>query len=225
MRIDIVSAVPDLMKSPIETSIIGRAIKSGLITVFLHNLHDYTHDKYKTIDDHAYGGQPGMVLKPAPIFECFEKLTSERTYDDIIFMTPDGMTFQQSLANQLSLKQNLIILAGHYKGVDQRVRDTWITKEISIGDYVLTGGELPALVVADAIIRLIPGAISDGESALNDSFQDNLLDGPVYTRPAVYKGLKVPDVLISGNHKNILQYQQEQSLAKTKERRPDLLKK
>lgn len=225
MRIDIVSAVPDLMKSPIETSIIGRAIKSGLITVFLHNLHDYTHDKYKTIDDHAYGGQPGMVLKPAPIFECFEKLTSERTYDDIIFMTPDGMTFQQSLANQLSLKQNLIILAGHYKGVDQRVRDTWITKEISIGDYVLTGGELPALVVTDAIIRLIPGAISDGESALNDSFQDNLLDGPVYTRPAVYKGLKVPDVLISGNHKNILQYQHEQSLAKTKERRPDLLKK
>lgn len=225
MRIDIVSAVPDLMKSPIETSIIGRAIKSGLITVFLHNLHDFAHDKYKTIDDHAYGGQPGMVLKPAPIFECFEKLTSERTYDDIIFMTPDGMTFQQSLANQLSLKQNLIILAGHYKGVDQRVRDTWITKEISIGDYVLTGGELPALVVTDAIIRLIPGAISDGESALNDSFQDDLLDGPVYTRPAEYKGLKVPDVLISGNHKNILQYQQEQSLAKTKERRPDLLKK
>lgn len=225
MRIDIVSAVPDLMKSPIESSIIGRAFKSGLVKIFLHNLHDYTHDKYKTIDDHAYGGQPGMVLKPAPIFECFEKLTSERSYDEIIFLSPDGATFNQSMANELSLKQNLILLAGHYKGVDQRVRDVWITKEISIGDYVLTGGELPALVVVDAIIRLIPGAINDGESALNDSFQDDLLDGPVYTRPAEYKGLKVPDVLISGNHKNILQYQKEQSLAKTKERRPDLLKK
>lgn len=224
IRIDILTGIPGLLESPLNHSIIGRSVRSGLADIRIHNLHDYTHDKYRTIDDYAFGGQPGMVLKPEPIFECLDQLTSERHYDEIIFMTPDGVTFNQSAANELSMKQNLIFIAGHYKGVDQRVRDHWVTREISIGDYVLTGGELPALVVIDGLIRLIPGALGDSESALNDSFQTPLLDAPVYTRPASYRGMNVPDVLRSGDHKKIQDWQTQQSLKKTAERRPDLLK-
>lgn len=223
MRIDIVSAVPKLLDSPLQHSIIKRAVEKKLVEIHVHNLHDYTHDKYKTVDDYAFGGQAGMILKPEPFFECLDKLTSERKYDEIIFMTPDGEQFNQKTANQLSLKTNIILLAGHYKGVDQRVRDFWVTREISVGDYVLTGGELPALIVTDAIIRLLPGAIGDTESALSDSFQVDLLEGPLYTRPAIYRNLKVPDILISGNHKKIDEWQFKESLEKTKKRRPDLL--
>lgn len=223
MRIDIVSAVPKLLDSPLQHSIIKRAVEKKLVEIHIHNLHDYTHDKYKTVDDYAFGGQPGMILKPEPFFECLDKLTSERKYDEIIFMTPDGEQFNQKTANQLSLNANIILLAGHYKGVDQRVRDYWVTREISVGDYVLTGGELPALIVTDAIVRLLPGAIGDTESALSDSFQVDMLEGPLYTRPAVYRDLKVPDILTSGNHKKIDEWQFNESLEKTKKRRPDLL--
>ncbi|MBN8706717.1 MAG: tRNA (guanosine(37)-N1)-methyltransferase TrmD [Bacteroidetes bacterium] len=223
LRFDVLSAIPALMTSPLQFSILKRAISNNLVDVKLHNLHDYTHDRYKTIDDYAFGGQAGMVLKPEPIFECLDKLSAEQPYDEIIFMTPDGVRFTQQIANELSLKKNIAIIAGHYKGIDQRVRDHWVSREISIGDYVVTGGELPALILIDAVTRLLPGALGDSESALTDSFQTHLLDSPVYTRPSVYRNMPVPDVLRSGDHKKIEEWQQEQAIQKTKQRRPDLL--
>jgi tRNA (guanine37-N1)-methyltransferase len=223
MRIDIVSGLPKLLESPLNESIIKRAREKGLVHVHIHDLRDYTHDKHRTIDDTPYGGGAGMILKPEPIFECIELLKQDITYDEIIFLTPAGKTFNQRIANELSLKSNLLLLCGHYKGVDERVRDALITHEISIGDYVLTGGELPALVLVDAVVRLLPGAISDGESLLTDSFQSNRLDSPDYTRPPEYRGMKVPDVLLSGNHTEIEKWREEMSLKRTRERRRDLL--
>ena len=225
MRIDIISAVPALLDGPLNHSIVKRAIDKEQVEIHVHDLRDYTEDKHKKIDDYPYGGEPGMVLTPQPIFSCIEKLQSERDYDEIIFTAPDGEVFEQGDANALSLKQNIIILCGHYKGVDQRIRDELITKEFSIGDYVLSGGELPAMVITDAIVRLLPGVLGDVGSALNDSFQDGLLEGPVYTRPAEFKGLKVPDVLLSGDHKKVDEWKQKQSLKRTKERRKDLYEK
>ena len=225
MRIDIISAVPALLESPLNHSIVKRAIDKELVEIFVHDLRDYTEDKHNKIDDYPYGGEPGMVLTPQPIFSCIEHLQSERDYDELIFTAPDGNMFEQAEANALSLKQNIIILCGHYKGVDQRVRDELITKEYSIGDYVLSVGEIPALVITDAIIRLLPGVLGDAGSALNDSFQDGLLEGPVYTRPAEFKGLKVPDVLRSGDHNKVAEWKQKQSEKRTKERRSDLYQK
>lgn len=223
MRIDIITVLPELLESPFNTSILKRAQDKGLVEVVVHNLRDYSTNKQKSVDDYAFGGGAGMVMQIQPIADCIEKLKTERTYDEIIYMTPDGETMKQGMVNTLSLKENFIILAGHYKGVDQRVRDLFITKEISIGDFVLTGGELPAAILADAIIRLIPGVISDETSALTDSFQDNLLAPPVYTRPEEYRGLKVPDILLSGDHKKIEAWREEEALKRTEERRPDLL--
>ncbi|HEY9082176.1 MAG TPA: tRNA (guanosine(37)-N1)-methyltransferase TrmD [Vicingaceae bacterium] len=223
MRIDIITVLPELLESPFGASILKRAQEKGLVEVVVHNLRDYSTNKQKSVDDYAFGGGAGMVLQIQPIADCIEKLKAERRYDEIIYMTPDGETFNQKTANQLSLYKNLIILAGHYKGIDERLRELYITKEISIGDYVLTGGELPAAIVCDAIIRLVPGVISDETSALTDSFQDGLLSPPVYTRPEDYKGIKVPDVLLSGDHKKIEQWREEQAYKRTKERRPDLL--
>lgn len=225
MRIDIISAVPALLESPLNHSIVKRAIDKKLVEIHVHDLRDYTEDKHNKIDDYPYGGEPGMVLTPQPIFSCIEQLQSERDYDELIFTAPDGEVFEQSHANQLSLKKNIVILCGHYKGVDQRVRDELITKEFSIGDYVLSGGEIPALAITDAVVRLLPGVLGDAESALNDSFQDNLLEAPVYTRPAEFKGLKVPDILLSGNHQKVEDWKHEQSVKRTKERRKDLYKK
>ncbi len=225
LRIDILSGVPDLLTSPLETSIVGRAQDKKLVEIHVHDLRDYTTDKHGKIDDYPYGGGAGMVMTAQPIFDCIEKLTGERDYDEIIFTAPDGDTFEQQDANELSIKQNLIFLCGHYKGVDQRVRDELITKEYSIGDYVLSGGELPALVMTDAIVRLLPGVLGDAESALNDSFQDDLLEAPVYTRPAEFRGKSVPDVLLSGDHKKIEEWRLETSKKRTKEKRPDLYKK
>ena len=222
LRIDILSAVPDLLKSPLEYSIIGRARQNNLVHIEVHDLRDYSTDRHKKVDDYPYGGGAGMVLTPQPIFDCIEKLTSERVYDEIIFTAPDGEVFEQKHANELSIKQNLMILCGHYKGVDQRVRDELITREFSIGDYVLSGGELPAMVMADAITRLLPGVLGDAESALTDSFQDDLLEAPVYTRPATFKGLEVPEVLRSGDHKKVDQWRFDTALERTKQRRPDL---
>jgi len=212
------------LESPLNTSILKRAQDKGLVELMVHNLRDYSTNKQKSVDDYAFGGGAGMVMQIQPIADCIEKLLAERTYDEIIYMTPDGETMKQGMVNTLSLKENLIILAGHYKGVDQRVRDLFITKEISIGDFVLTGGELPAVLLADAIIRLIPGVIGDETSALTDSFQDNLLAPPVYTRPEEYRGLKVPEILLSGDHKKIEAWREEQALQRTQERRSDLLK-
>jgi tRNA (guanine37-N1)-methyltransferase len=223
MRIDIISVAPELIKSPFEYSIIKRAIDKGFVEVHFHNLRDYALNKYGQIDDTPFGGGAGMVLMIEPIDKCISKLMTERRYDEVIFMTPDAPVLNQSTANTLSLKENILILTGHYKGVDQRVRDKFITKEISIGDYVLSGGEIAAAVLCDAIIRLIPGVLGDETSALSDSFQDNLLAPPVYTRPREYKGLSVPDVLLSGNFKNIDVWRNEQAYQKTKELRPDLL--
>lgn len=226
MRIDIISGVPAMLEQgPLHHSIVQRAKEKGLVEIHVHDLRDYTEDKHKKIDDYPYGGEPGMVLSPQPIFSCIEKLTGEREYDEIIFTAADGEVFDQNEANTLSLKKNLLILCGHYKGVDQRVRDALITKEYTIGDYVLSGGELPAMVIADAIIRLLPGALGDAGSALNDSFQDGLLEAPVYTRPATFKGLDVPEVLRSGDHKKIESWKREQSVQRTKERRKDLYEK
>lgn len=225
MRIDIISGVPDLLHSPLDHSIVGRARNDGHVDIHVHDLRDYSEDKHLKIDDYPYGGGAGMVLSPQPIFSCIEKLKNEREYDEIIFTAPGGVTFEQSHANRLSIKKNIIILCGHYKGVDQRVRDQLITAEFSIGDYVLSGGELPALVMTDAIVRLIPGVLGDAESALSDSFQNELLEGPIYTRPAEFRGLKVPDILRSGDHKKIEQWRMDQSIKQTKERRPDLYKK
>lgn len=223
MRIDIITVLPELLKSPFEASILKRAIASKLVEVHFHNLRDYTSDNYKTVDDTQFGGGAGMVMLIEPIDKCITKLKSERDYSEVIYMTPDGETLNQSIANQLSLKENLIILCGHYKGVDQRVRDMFITKEISIGDYVLSGGELGAAVLCDAVIRLIPGVLGDETSALTDSFQDNLLAPPIYTRPREYKGHKVPELLFSGNFPKIEKWREEQAFERTKERRPDLL--
>lgn len=223
MRIDIITVVPDILKSPFEASIMKRSIEKGLVEVHLHNLRDYTTDNHKTVDDYQFGGGAGMVMMIGPIDKCISDLQSQRAYDEVIYMTPDGETLNQSISNQLSLKGNLIILCGHYKGVDQRVRDHFITKEISVGDYVLSGGELGALILCDAIIRLIPGVLGNETSALTDSFQDNLLAPPIYTRPADYKGWTVPEVLTSGNFPKIETWREEQAYQRTKELRPDLL--
>lgn len=223
MRIDIISAIPDLMESYINGSIIKIARSKGLVEIILHNLHDYALDKYKHIDDTPFGGGAGMIIKCQPLFDCIEKLQSERKYDEIIYMSADGEKLNQSMSNELSLKENIIIIAGHYKGIDQRVRDYFVSKEVSLGDFVLSGGELPALVLADSIIRIIPGVIGDAESALEDSFQNGLLEAPQYTRPADFRGMLVPPVLLSGNHAEIKKWRDEMSLEKTKSRRPDLL--
>lgn len=222
MRIDLISAVPDLLRSPLDHSIVKRARDGGYLEVNVHNLRDYTHDRHQKVDDTSYGGGAGMVMQAPPIFECIESLQRERTYDRVIFTSPDGKPFKQEDANRLSMEGNLLILCGHYKGVDQRVRDVLITDEYSIGDYVLSGGELPALVIVDAIARLIPGVLGDAESALEDSFMDGLLGYPVYSRPEEYRGLRVPEVLTSGHHKKIKEWRFQQSLERTRERRPDL---
>jgi tRNA (guanine37-N1)-methyltransferase len=223
MRIDIITVLPDLLRSPFEASILKRAQDKGIVEVHLHNLRDYSTNKHKNVDDYQFGGGAGMVMAIEPIDKCISKLKEEREYDEVIYMSPDGETLNQGMANKMSLLQNIIILCGHYKGVDQRVRDQFITKEISIGDFVLSGGELAAAVVADSIIRLIPGVLSNETSALTDSFQDNLLAPPVYTRPAEYKGWKVPDVLLSGHQANIDKWREDMAYEHTKTRRPDLL--
>lgn len=223
MRIDIITVLPELLRSPFEASILKRAIDKGLVEVYIHNLRDYSTNKHKNVDDYQFGGGAGMVMSIEPIDACITKLKSERDYDEVIYMSPDGETLNQGIANRMSLLKNIIMLCGHYKGVDQRVRDHFITREISIGDYVLSGGELAAAVVADSIIRLIPGVLSNETSALTDSFQDNLLSPPIYTRPAEYKGWKVPDVLLSGNFAHIDKWREDQALEHTKNRRPDLL--
>lgn len=225
MRIDIISAVPQLLESPLNHSIVGRARESDLIDIHIHDLRDYSEDKHQKVDDYPYGGGAGMVLTPQPIFSCIEHLKSQREYDEIIFTAPGGNLFEQKDANALSITQNLMFLCGHYKGVDQRVRDELITRECSIGNYVLSGGELPALVMTDAIVRLLPGVLGDAESALTDSFQNDLLEGPVYTRPAEFKGMKVPSVLRSGDHQKVEKWRFEQSLERTKQVRPDMYKK
>ena len=223
MRIDIITVLPELLKSPFDASILKRAIEAGLVEVHFHNLRDYTKGSYKAVDDTQFGGGAGMVMLIEPIDKCITKLQSERNYDEIIYMTPDGERLNQSIANQTSLKENIIILCGHYKGVDQRVRDKFITREISIGDYVLSGGELGAAVICDSVIRLIPGVLGNETSALTDSFQDNLLAPPIYTRPREYDGMKVPEVLFSGNFAEIEKWREEQAYQRTLERRPDLL--
>ncbi|MEL6653190.1 MAG: tRNA (guanosine(37)-N1)-methyltransferase TrmD [Bacteroidota bacterium] len=225
MRIDIISCVPRLLESPLSHSILQRAQDKGLLTVNVHDLRDYATNKHKQVDDYPYGGGAGMVLMVEPVANCIRTLQEERSYEEVIFMTPDGERFDQPMANALSLQNNLIILAGHYKGLDQRARDLFITKEISIGDFVLSGGELPALVVTDALGRLLPGVLGDESSALFDSFQDDLLEAPLYTRPADFEGHQVPDVLRSGNFPKIDAWREEQALQKTQDRRPDLLEK
>lgn len=225
LRIDILSGVPELLESPLNHSIVGRARKKGVVEIHIHNLRDYTEDKHNKIDDTPYGGGAGMVLTAQPVFSCIEKLLTEREYDEIIFTAPDGIPFEQKHANELSIKKNIIILCGHYKGVDQRVREALITREFSIGDYVLSGGELPALVMTDALVRLLPGALGDAESALTDSFQNELLEAPVYTKPAEFRGLKVPDVLRSGDHQKVEEWKQQQAIERTRKLRPDLYKK
>jgi len=224
MLIDIVTAHPAMFESVLKTSIIRIAQEKHIVRIRLHNLHDFAEDKYKHIDDTPYGGGAGMIIKCEPVFKCIEKLAEERHYDEIIYMTADGEKLNQKIANEISMKKNIIILAGHYKGIDQRIRDSLITKEISIGDYVLSGGELPAMVLIDSIIRLVPGVLGNAESALEDSFQSGLLEPPYYTKPADFRGMKVPEILTSGNHKEISKWREEQSLLKTQERRPDLLK-
>lgn len=223
MRIDIITVVPDLLKSPFEASILKRAIEKDLVQIYFHNLREYTTSNYKQIDDYQYGGGAGMVMLVEPIDKCISKLKSERDYDEIIYLTPDGDVLNQNMANSLSLKGNLIMLCGHYKGVDQRVREMFVTKEISIGDYVLSGGELAAAVLCDSIIRLIPGVLGNETSALTDAFQDNLLSPPIYTRPANYKGHEVPEILLSGHQQKIDNWRDEKALERTKARRPDLL--
>jgi len=224
LRIDLITAFPDMCNTVINTSIMRIAREKQLVDIKIHNLHDYADNKFKHIDDKPFGGTAGMIIKCQPVFDCIEELKSEREYDEIIYMTADGEPLKQTISNELSLKKNIIILAGHYKGIDQRIRDVLITREISIGDYVLSGGELPALVLADSIVRLLPGAISDAESALEDSFMDGLLEAPNYTRPADFRGYKVPEVLLSGNHKKIQEWKEEQAIEKTKNKRPDLLR-
>ena len=224
MRIDIITVLPEMMEGFLNESILARAQKKGLAEIHLHHLRDYSTDKWRRVDDYPYGGFAGMVMQCEPIDRCISALKAERTYDEVIFTSPDGEQFDPHLANDLSLKGNLIILCGHYKGIDQRIRDHLITREISIGDYVLTGGELAAAVMADAIVRLVPGVISDEQSALSDCFQDDMLAAPIYTRPANYKGWQVPDILLSGNEAKIKNWEMEQSLERTRRLRPDLLK-
>jgi tRNA (guanine37-N1)-methyltransferase len=223
MRFDIISVLPDLLVSPFAHSILQRAQKKGIAEIVVHNLRDYATNKQKSVDDYPYGGGSGMVMSIDPFARCIEALKAERVYDEVIFMSPDGETFNQTIANELSGKGNIMILCGHYKGIDQRIRDLFVTREISIGDYVLSGGELPAAVLVDAIVRLIPGVLNDETSALSDSFQGELLDAPVYTRPADWRGHKVPDVLLSGHEAKINEWRHEQALIRTQNRRPDLL--
>ena len=224
MRIDIITVLPELLHSPLNHSIIKRAQDKGLVELVVHNLRDYSADeRHRRVDDYAFGFGAGMVMQIEPIFRVIEQLKSERTYDEVIFMTPDGEQFSQPMANQLSLVENIIILCGHYKGIDHRVRDHLITREITIGDYVLTGGELPAAIIVDAVVRLIPGAMGDEQSALSDSFQDNLLAPPVYTRPAEFNGWSVPEILLSGNERKIAEWEHEQAVERTKRLRPHLL--
>lgn len=224
IRIDIISVIPDLMKSFFEYSICKRAQKNNLVEIYLHDLHDFSSKKHRQVDDYPFGGGAGMVLSPEPLAKAIEQLLSEREYDEVIFFTPDGETLTQSMVNGLATQSNLLFICGHYKGIDERIREKYVTKEISIGDYVLSGGELAASVTADAIVRLIPGAIGDETSALTDSFQDGLLSAPVYTRPANFMDMQVPDVLLSGHDKKISEWRFEQALQRTKIRRPDLLK-
>lgn len=223
MRIDIISVLPELMESPFRTSILKRAVDKGLVEVHFHQLRDWSINKHRQIDDEPYGGGAGMVMMIEPLDKCISELKSQRDYDEIIYLTPDGETLNQKISNSLSIKNNLIFLCGHYKGIDQRVRDLHITKEISIGDFVLTGGELAACVLADSIIRLVPGVLNDEQSALTDSFQDDLLSPPIYTRPESYKGLDVPKILLSGNFAKIEEWRHEEALRITEEKRPDLL--
>ncbi len=224
MRIDILTVVPELLNSPLNESILKRAQQSGLAQIVVHDIRDYTEDKHRTTDDYPFGGEAGMVMKVEPIFKLIEHLQSERHYDEIIYTSPDGVTYNQQEANRLSTMENIIILCGHYKGIDYRIREHLITREISIGDYVLTGGELAACVIADSVVRVVPGAIGDEASALSDSFQDNLLAPPVYTRPAEFRGWRVPDVLLSGNFAAIDQWKEDQAWERTKRLRPDLIK-
>ena len=223
MRIDVVTGLPRILTSPLSESIIKRAQEKKLVEIIVHDLREFTADKHRTIDDTPYGGGAGMILKAEPVFACIETLRQQRHYDEVIYLTADGERLTQRIANELSLKTNLLLLCGHYKGVDERIRQALVTREISIGDYVLTGGEIPALVLMDALIRLIPGVMSDGESLLTDSFQGDLLGAPQYTRPAEFRGMKVPDVLLSGNHHEIAAWREEQALKRTQERRNDLI--
>lgn len=223
MRIDILTVMPEMLDSPLNCSILKRAQDKGLVEIVVHNLRDYSLNKHRKVDDYPFGGEAGMVMQIEPVDRCISALQQQRTYDDIIFTTPDGEQFSQPIANQLSLAENLMILCGHYKGIDYRIREHFVTRELSIGDYVLTGGEIPAAVIADAVVRLIPGAIGDEQSALSDSFQDNLLAPPVYTRPAEYRGWRVPDVLLSGNQAKIDEWKHTQSIERTMRLRPDLL--
>lgn len=223
MRIDVVTGFPKLLYSPLHESILKRAQEKGLVTIVVHDLRAYAVDKHKTIDDTPYGGGAGMILKPEPVFACIERLQAERMYDEVIYLTADGERLTQKIANELSLKTNLLLLCGHYKGIDERIREALVTREISIGDYVLTGGELPALVLIDAVVRLIPGVIGDGESLLTDSFQQGMLDAPYYTRPEEFRGMRVPQVLLSGNHHEIAAWRAEQQRKRTLERRRDIL--
>lgn len=224
MRIDIITVLPDMLEGFVNESILARAQKKGLAEIHMHNLRDYSRDKWKRVDDYPYGGFAGMVMQCEPIDRCISALKAERDYDEVIFTSPDGEQFNQHVANDLSLKENIIILCGHYKGIDQRIRDHLITREISIGDYVLTGGELAAAVMADAIVRVVPGVIGDEQSALSDCFQDDMLAAPIYTRPAEYKGWRVPDILLSGHEAKIKEWEMDQAMERTKRLRPDLLK-
>lgn len=225
MRIDILTVVPELLESPLSHSIVGRAIKKGLVDIQVHNLRKYGIGPRKNVDDYSYGGDAGMVLMVEPVYRMIEELKSERNYDEVIYLSPDGERLNQSISNELSLKENIILLCGHYKGIDHRIREHLVTREISVGDYVVSGGEIPAALLADSIVRLIPGALTDETSALSDSFQDDLLSPPVYTRPAEFNGWKVPDVLLSGNPKLIQQWQDSQAIERTKALRPELLNK
>ena len=225
MRIDILTVVPELLESPLSHSIVGRAIKKGLVDIRVHNLRKYGIGPRKNVDDYSYGGDAGMVMRIEPVYNMIRELRAERDYDEVIYLSPDGERFSQGIANELSLKENLILLCGHYKGIDHRIREHLVTREISVGDYVVSGGEIPAALVADAVVRLIPGALTDETSALSDSFQDGLLSPPVYTRPAEFNGWKVPEVLLSGNPKLIENWQDEQALERTARLRPELLNK
>jgi tRNA (guanine37-N1)-methyltransferase len=223
MRIDVVTGFPGLLAGPLDESILGKAREKGIVEIIVHDLRDYAPDRHRTIDDAPYGGGAGMILKAEPVFALIESLTKQRRYDDVIYLSADGERFTQSSANALSMKDSLILLCGHYKGIDERIRKGLVTREISIGDYVLTGGELPALVLIDAIVRLIPGALHDGESMLTDSFQDGLLDAPSFTRPPEFRGMRVPEVLLSGNHEEIAAWRMAQRRSRTQERRTDLM--
>lgn len=225
VRIDILTVLPGIVAGPLEQSILQRAARKGLVDIRVHDVREYATDKHRQVDDYPYGGGAGMVLKPEPIFRCVESIRAEADsdVDEVVYLTPDGEVFNQKIANELSLRDHLLLIAGHYKGVDQRVRDSLVTREISIGDYVLSGGEMPALVLVDAVVRLLPGVLGDSESALSDSFQNNLLDAPIYTRPATYRDMDVPDVLLSGDHQLVERWREDQRLEKTRRRRPDLL--